>query len=71
MSFKPKLPAFFSRTTDAAGETLLARPVVDSDAPARRGRIPFAADLLDRYPVGQQLQMLGGALVLVRRTRTA
>lgn len=65
MSFKPKLPAFFSRTTDAAGETLLARPVVDSDAPARRGRIPFAADLLDRYPVGQQLQMLGGALVLV------
>ena len=65
MSFKPKLPAFLSRTTDTAGETLLARPVVDSDAPARRGRIPFAAALLDRSPVGKQLQMLGGALVLV------
>ncbi len=65
MTFKPKLPAFLSRLTVAASETLAARTVVDSGQPAGKGKILFSPALLSRFPVAKQLQMLGGGLLLV------
>jgi twitching motility protein PilJ len=65
MTFKPKLPAFLSRMTTAASETLVARTVIDPGEPASKGTIPFLLPLLNRFPVVKQLQILGGCLVLV------
>ncbi|MBP9804344.1 MAG: type IV pili methyl-accepting chemotaxis transducer N-terminal domain-containing protein [Candidatus Accumulibacter sp.] len=65
MTFKTKLPAFLSRLTAAASETLAARTVVDPGQPAGKGKIPFSPALLSRFPVAKQLQMLGGGLLLV------
>lgn len=65
MTFKPKLPAFLSRMTAAASETLVARTVIDPGEPVSKGTIPFLLPLLNRFPVVKQLQILGGCLVLV------
>ncbi len=65
MTFKPKLPAFLSRLTAAASETLTARTVIDPGQPASKGKFPFSPALLRRFPVAKQLQMLGGGLLLV------
>jgi twitching motility protein PilJ len=65
MTLKLKLPAFLSRTTDPAGETVTAHTVLDSDRPSGQRRFPLSADLLSRFPVAKQLQVLGGCLVLV------
>ncbi|HNC19443.1 MAG: methyl-accepting chemotaxis protein [Candidatus Accumulibacter phosphatis] len=65
MKFKPKLPAFLSRMTTAASETLVARTVIDPSEPVSKGTIPLLLPLLNRFPVVKQLQILGGCLVLV------
>ncbi len=66
MTFKPKLPAFLSRATDPAGETIVVRSTpMESDEPASKGKVPLSLAFLQRYPVTQQLQILGGCLVLV------
>ncbi|MEF8698524.1 MAG: methyl-accepting chemotaxis protein [Candidatus Accumulibacter sp. UW26] len=65
MTFKLKPPAFLSRMTDPAGETIVVRSGMDSDHPASRARNPFSPDLLKHLPVAKKLQALGGCLVLV------
>ena len=66
MTFKPKLPAFLSRTPDPAGETILVRSTpMEPDEPASKGTVPLSLAFLQRYPITQQLQILGGCLVLV------
>ncbi len=65
MTLKSKLPSFLSGTTDPAGETLGDRTVMDSDAEMGDEEPPFALPLLGHYPVSKQLQILGGALLLV------
>ena len=65
MTFKSKLPGFLSRTTARAGETLVARTIMDPDEPESDGSTPFSPPLLNRYPVAKQLQILGGALLLI------
>ena len=63
MTFKSKLPGFLSASTDPAGETLVARTVMDADEPEGGAGSPVAA-VLGRYPVVKRLQILGGALLL-------
>jgi len=65
MTLKSKLPSFLSATKDPAGETLGARTVMDSDAEMGDEEPPFSLPLVGRYPVAKQLQILGGALLLV------
>jgi len=65
MKFKPKLPGFLSRAKDSTGETLMARTTVDADEPTGRGHVPLVSAILGKYPVAKQLQILGGALLLV------
>jgi hypothetical protein len=56
-----------SRTTDPAGETLDGAhgDGCTGQHERRKGNPVFAADLLGRYPVAKQLQVLGGCLLLV------
>ncbi|MBL8395072.1 MAG: type IV pili methyl-accepting chemotaxis transducer N-terminal domain-containing protein [Candidatus Accumulibacter sp.] len=65
MTFRLKLPAFLSRITDPAGETLTSRTVMDTDAPAKKAAFPFSPAMLRQLPVAKRLQLLGGCLVLV------
>ncbi|WP_300450553.1 methyl-accepting chemotaxis protein [Accumulibacter sp.] len=65
MTFKPKLPAFLSRKADPAGETLVVRAAADPKAATGPGRSNLMSALLSKYPVAKQLQILGGALLVV------
>lgn len=63
MNLKAKLPQFLTRMADPSGKTLLISSHTGAAAWAEKIRLPM--ELLSKYPVGKQLQIIGIALIVV------
>jgi twitching motility protein PilJ len=63
MNLKAKLPPFLSRMADPSGKTLLITPGSGASAWSEKFRLPM--ELLSKYPIGKQLQIIGIALIVV------
>ncbi len=65
MAFKLTLPGFLSGNKAPADQTISAPTVMESARPASKGKSAPALGFLSQYSVTKQLQILGGALLLV------